>query len=120
MVEPCLDVRRRINEENIKELLRNTKIRVFNNFTSVLLYGPASWKAIKRLINELQTSLSRCLKNVLRIWSVAKYVENALKCGIQLQWKYLIKTNLGANKNEEMEVDLQGEGSATMQARWNA
>jgi hypothetical protein len=35
---------------------------------SVLLYGCETWKTTQEIINKLQTSVNRCLHNILRIW----------------------------------------------------
>jgi hypothetical protein len=51
------------------QIHKRTKIRIFkSNVMSVLLYGCETWKITQDIIDKLQTSVNRCLRNILRIW----------------------------------------------------
>ncbi|VDO63164.1 unnamed protein product [Schistosoma margrebowiei] len=56
---------------NSKQLLTNTKVRIFNtNVKTVPLYGAETWRTTKAIIQKIQVFIDSCLRKILRIrWS---------------------------------------------------
>lgn len=74
------DVKNRIGKANgafvqLYPLWRNrnislkTKLRIFNtNVKAVLLYACETWRVDRKLTNQLQTFVNRCLRRLLNVW----------------------------------------------------
>ncbi|VDO92611.1 unnamed protein product [Schistosoma curassoni] len=51
-----------------KQLLTNTKVKIFNtNVKTVLLYGAETWRTTKAIIQKIQVFINSCLHKILRI-----------------------------------------------------
>ncbi|VDP21824.1 unnamed protein product [Schistosoma margrebowiei] len=59
------------NIRNSKQLVTNTKVRIFNtNVKTVLLYGAETWRTTKAITQKIQVFISSCLRKILQIcWS---------------------------------------------------
>ena len=54
---------------NVKELRKDTKIRIFNrNIKAVLLFGPETWRITVVFVNKIQTFINNCLRHILKIF----------------------------------------------------
>jgi hypothetical protein len=104
-----------------KNISRKTKIRIFNNVKSVLLYGCEMWKVTTQITNKLQVFVNRGLRRILGIrWPEVVYSVELWKAtgekpvALQIKnrkWRWIghtLRKNDGSTEKQALDWNLQG------------